>query len=203
MKEELKKEGLPGSSRAANLKKLNALKAFALDAGASGASVMDTDRIVTREQVRLKCRVPLCNSYNRNLMCPPNVMELDEFGKVLKCYSKALLVQKEGRVEPGQERDRAVIFKPANELHQLVNDVEREAYRMGFRFAAGFIGGSCKLCDECVTVGSGLPCKYPFKARPSMEAMGIDVFDTALEAGLPFSISMGDSVVWCGLILVY
>ena len=203
MKDGLEKERSPATSQAMKLKILDELRTFAVGTGASGAVVMDIDEIVIREQVRLKCRVPLCKSYNRNLMCPPNVMEPEEFKKVLECYSKAILMQKEGRVEPGQEEDRAVIFKPANELHQMVNEVEREAYRKGFRFAAGFIGGSCKLCDECVTVGSGLPCKYPFKARPSMEAMGIDVFDTAGGAGLPFSIPMGDSVVWCGLVLVY
>ncbi len=183
--------------------KLNVLQQFALKTGATRVGVMDTENVVIREQVRLKCRVPLCKSYNRNLMCPPNVMEPDEFKKVLACYGKALLMQKEGAVEPGQEQDRAVIFKPANELHQLVNEVEREAFHTGFRFAAGFIGGSCKLCDECVTVGSGLPCKYPFKARPSMEAMGIDVFETAQNAGLAFPIPMGESVVWCGLVLIY
>ena len=181
---------------------LDSLQEFALETGASKAAIIDTQHIVIKEQVRLKCRVPICKSYNRNLMCPPNVMDVDEFKSVLKDYSRALVVQKEGEVKPGQEKDRLIIFKPANELHQLVNDVEREAFHLGFRFATGFIGGSCKLCDECVTVGSGLPCEHPFKARPSMEAMGIDVFETARIAGLPFSIPMVDKVVWCGLILV-
>jgi len=203
MKAESEKERITQSTGTANPVKLDRLKDFALKTGASGAAVMDTASIVIREQVKLKCRVPLCREYNRNLMCPPNVMGLDEFRDVVGCYSKAILVQKSAKVEPGQERDRTVIFTPANELHRLVNEVEREAFLQGFRFAAGFIGGSCKLCDECVTVSSGLPCKYPFKARPSMEALGIDVFETAGNAGLPFPIPMGDSVVWCGLVLVY
>lgn len=203
MKEELSRIPLHESTGTTHQAKLNTLQDFALRRGASRAAPLDAASIVILEQVRLKCRVPLCREYNRNLVCPPNVMGLDEFRKVVNRYSKAILIQKEAKVAPGEEHDRTVIFTPANELHRLVNEVEREAFHLGFRFAAGFIGGSCKLCDECVTVGSGLPCKHPFKARPSMEAMGIDVFQTAQNAGLPFAIPMNDSVVWCGLILVY
>jgi predicted metal-binding protein len=53
-----------------------------------------------------------------------------------------------------------------------------------------------------VGVKSGRPCKHPFKARPSMEAVGIDVYLTAQKAGLGFFYGIEDEVVWNGLVLL-
>ena len=87
-------------------------------------------------------------------------------------------------------------------LHHIVNKVEAKAFSMGYRFSAGFIAGSCRLCARCVTVDSDEPCRHPFMARPSMEAMGIDVFQTAMNAGLPFDIPPKKSVILNGLVLI-
>lgn len=87
-------------------------------------------------------------------------------------------------------------------MHHIVNQVEKAAYDMGFRFAAGFIGGACRLCPECVGVGSQTPCRYPYRARPSMEAMGIDVCATLANVGLAIEFPPKKEVLWTGLILV-
>lgn len=100
-----------------------------------------------------------------------------------------------------QGRKKA-IYTRANELHEIVNVVEKVAQELHFIFAAGFIGGACKLCDPCVGVKSGKPCKHPFKARPSMEVVGIDVHLTAQRVGLGFSSDIEKEVVWNGLVLL-
>ncbi len=43
---------------------------------------------------------------------------------------------------------------------------------------------SGKLCKECALL-KGSHCSFPEKARPSMEACGIDVFQTAHNHNLP------------------
>jgi len=43
--------------------------------------------------------------------------------------------------------------------------------------------GPCNLCDRCEKF-----CRYPSQARPSMEACGIDVFNTVRANG--FSIEV-------------
>jgi predicted metal-binding protein len=101
-----------------------------------------------------------------------------------------------------EENRKKAIYARANELHEIVNAVEKAAQEFGFTFAAGFIGGACKLCDPCVGVKSGKPCKHPFKARPSMEAVGIDVHLTGKKAGLDFSPDIEKEVVWNGLVLL-
>ncbi len=171
--------------------------------GASTALSIPVSHVIVDERVRLKCQVPLCDSFHKNLMCPPFVMPVEEFRKVLGCYEEAILLQTEGAIDvltegkPGRD-----VFAPAGRLHDLVNRGEREAFRSGFRFAAGLIGGCCRLCEVCVAIDNNRICRFPFRARPSMEAMGIDVVATLENAELFIAFPISDRVTWTGLILL-
>ena len=176
------------------------------ETGATEAKIVPVHEIVLDERVILKCQVPLCNEYGNHLLCPPNSPSLAQFREVLKKYSSALLIQlrtptDQSSSKPEEDRKKA-IYARANELHEIINVLEKVAQELQFTFAAGFIGGACKLCDPCVGVKSGKPCKYPFKARPSMEAVGIDVHLTAQRAGLGFSPDIEKEVVLNGLVLL-
>lgn len=166
--------------------------------GATAARLINVSDIIVDERVRLKCRVPLCNTYGRNLMCPPNVMAVSEFRLALAGYDHAVILQ----VSAALSDSEGDPYSAAVRLHELVNTGEREAFESGFRFAAGFIGGCCRLCRKCVAETSGRKCRHPFRARPSMEAMGIDVLATAGRAGLNFKFPVKDTVTWTGLILI-
>jgi predicted metal-binding protein len=171
--------------------------------GASSVILINSADIIIDERVRLKCRVPVCDSYNKNLMCPPHVPSVAEFRETLKKYKKAILLQVSSELsEKSAKAPTEEVFLPARKLHELVNLGEREAFAAGFRFAAGFIGGCCRLCDECIAAQGGTSCRVPFKARPSMEAMGIDVIATAEKAGLPLTFPIKNKVTWTGLILL-
>jgi len=168
------------------------------------AMPIPVSQVIVDERVRLKCQVPLCDSFHKNLMCPPFVMPVEEFRQVLARYQEAILLQTEGVIDvqndngkPGKD-----VFAPAGRLHDLVNRGEREAFRSGFRFAAGLIGGCCRLCETCVAIEKSSICRFPFRARPSMEAMGIDVVATLENAGLSVTFPVSDRVTWTGLILL-
>jgi predicted metal-binding protein len=88
-----------------------------------------------------------------------------------------------------------------NEFARLMSALEAEAFKMGYRFAAAFAGGDCVLCDVCAGA-SGEPCNHPFEARPSMEAVGIDVVATAEAAGLPLELPADTHPRWTGLLLI-
>ena len=95
------------------------------------------------------------------------------------------------------------IFDPIRlKLHHIINKVEAQASMLGYRFATGFKAGACKLCPECTVKNSKGVCRHPYQSRPSMEAVGIDVFKTAENAGLPFDIVTKNKAVWNGLILI-
>ena len=196
---------------------------LALDSGATAASCFEASEVVIDERTRLKCMVPLCDDYGVNLMCPPNVMSVAEFSRILSKYSIAILIQVGiavpedilSMVESDTENISSLYKNRAFSdsygqsltgarklLHEIVNKTESAAFSMEYNFAAGLIGGSCKLCETCVSRATKEPCRHPFLARPSMEAMGIDVARTAVNAGLPFDIPPRETAVWNGLVLI-
>jgi len=201
---------------------LETLCKLAKELGATNAASLGAESVVVDERARLKCSVPICDDYGLNLMCPPNVMSIQTFKEILAKYNHAILIQIEAPIPPEmmeeiqKAEDVAALYKSAKflnsykrtfdpvklKLHRIVHKVEAQAYALGYRFATGFTAGSCKLCKECVAIRSHEPCRQPFRARPSMEAVGIDVFKTAENAGLPFEIPVKDKTVWNGLILV-
>ncbi len=196
--------------------KLTGLLDFAKKKGASRAKIIDVSEVITDHRVRLKCSVPLCSSYGRNLMCPPNTMSAEEFAKVLRLYKKAVLVQVETDMDSSDKSAKSLDGRLCEELdkatdsarwqrtlHMLVNSVETEAFKKGFYLAAGLTGGECSLCGECVGIQSGKPCRHPFEARPSMEALGVDVIRTCEKARMPVKLSSKTRVRWTGLVLVF
>ena len=195
--------------------RLEGLVTAAVELGADDAKIIDSRDVVVDKRVRLKCAVPVCASYGRNLMCPPNLMSVDEFEEILALYEKALILQIEADYDSADKSETRLNKGTCEELetatttlewevklHMLVNQIEALAFKEGFYFAAGLIGGDCALCDECVTPQSNKPCRRPFEARPSMEAMGIDVLETCKRAGLPLFLSSSEKVRWTGIVLL-
>jgi predicted metal-binding protein len=84
-------------------------------------------------------------------------------------------------------------------FHRQSSDViyalERQAYKDGYHLAMGFGGGSCKdyLCQGmiCQFLDSGR-CRFPHRARPAMEAVGIDVLGLIDTVGWPAYALLGD-----------
>lgn len=199
---------------------LNFLCEEAKKLGAVHAVASMASDIVVDLRANLKCQVPICPYYGNNLMCPPYVMKASEFQEILSKYTYAVLIQVEISISEEiiqaayEENSIAEFFKnrlpsfgpvwsKVNEFDELIGKVEAAAFNLGYRFAAGFSGGTCKLCDECVAKQPGEPCRHPFKARPSMEAVGIDVIKTAEKAGLTTANALAaNKIVAYGLVLV-
>jgi predicted metal-binding protein len=186
----------------------------ALKAGATAAEVIPSQMVVVDERVRLKCEVPKCSGYGQYLTCPPHVMTVEKFSSILSRFKWCLLVQVEakdidstdkgaGRIDHALEIENRDLHRPFKlKLHEVVESVESAAFKKGMRFATGFVGGSCVLCDQCVEDRFSDACRHPFRARPAMEGVGIDVFKTAQNAGLPIHLSSSNNVLWTGLILL-
>ena len=186
----------------------------AIKAGATTAEIIPAKQVVVDERVRLKCEVPRCAGYGQFLTCPPHVIPVETFKKVLCGYKWGLIVQVEAKdidsTDKGKGRINQTILKQYRDLHRpfklkllrIVETVESAAFKQGMRFASGFVGGSCILCKRCVDDKSSQPCRHPFRARPPMEAVGIDVIKTASNAGLPITLSSSSNVLWTGLVLL-
>jgi predicted metal-binding protein len=186
--------------------------------GAKDAKAIKSSDIIVDPRVSLKCRVPICYRYGNNLTCPPHVMSASEFQEILTRYAYAVLIEVEASfpdevIQAAKKADNMAEFfsdknnvKPllarTKEFAPIIDKIEAIAFNLGYRFAAGFSVGACILCDECVTKHPGEPCRHPFKARPSMEAVGIDVFKTAERAGFKPVAATMDKVVGYGMVLV-
>lgn len=188
---------------AGNSSDLKCLLDAARGAGATRAIVTSTSSIRVDPRVRLKCMIPRCPSYGRNLMCPPNLPAVKEFEEALARYSRVVMIQVEAAPATGGSITRPEVHQGALRLHRAVSAVEKKAFEMGFVLAAGLIGGACRLCDTCVAADDGKACRHPFEARPSMEGMGIDVIRTVRELGLDAEFPAGNRAVWTGCVLVH
>jgi predicted metal-binding protein len=84
--------------------------------------------------------------------------------------------------------DRAVLihFEPEAEIKATIADLEREIFLRGAWKTFGLGAGPCYFCKDC-PVEEKL-CRHPERARPAMEACGIDVFSTVRKAGFPIEV---------------
>ncbi|WP_179953420.1 DUF2284 domain-containing protein [Desulfobotulus mexicanus] len=184
---------------------LNEISSRLMQEGASVTKIVKSSAILVDERVRIKCQIPICDTYGKNLMCPPLVVpSIEFFRKALSLYNEAILIQVKADIpQHSAEGRKTEIYAPAGKLHHLVNQAEKWAFEYRYRFALGLIGGCCRLCDSCVALTGKTICRHPFKARPSMEAMGIDVLATLERAGLKTAtFPVAESVTWTGVLLV-
>jgi predicted metal-binding protein len=144
--------------------------------GAADAVVISpAKQVFTAAWVRLRCQYG-CSEYGQCLTCPPHSPTPETTRKVLDEYQKAILLHGDNW----------------KSLREIARTLERTVFLAGYYKAFAFICGPCWLCKKCVVAkrdgGPTAECKHSDKARPAMEAAGIDVFATARAAGLPIDV---------------
>ncbi len=161
----------------------------AVQLGATDARIISARKVMIDPRVRLKCLVPRCHLYGETPNCPPHTPELHEMREIIKKYEYAILMKND--VIPVEdfldnEKWHKAHMAHQGKTHRIVSGVEALAFNDGYYFAAGFAAGGCKttLCGGriCQFLDSGR-CRFPLKARPSMEAVGIDVYRLVSEVG--------------------
>jgi len=162
----------------------NVLIKEAISLGCEQAYPIYTHQISIARWVQLKCKYG-CNEYNKKLTCPPHSPSYDEMKEILKEYTHALLLH--GHM--------------SWQMRYMITKIEEKAFSMGFYKAFGLGAGPCQLCEHCDTVST---CIRTEDARPSMEACGIDVFQTVRNLNLKIETltSKADEVNIYGLILL-
>ncbi len=184
---------------------------LALELGASEAAIIPASQVIIDERVRLKCVVPRCLRAGETPNCPPYAPDLDLVRRALSRFSWAILFKcnvepieeyaPAGRGATKAERLRTLAFH--QQSGQVVCALERQAYKDGYHLAMGFGGGSCKdyLCKGmiCQFLDSGR-CRFPHRARPAMEAVGMDVVALINKVGWQAYALLGDiSLVPCAV----
>jgi predicted metal-binding protein len=167
-------------------KTLEQLRKDALKLGARAAKIIPASTVKTAAWVRRKCQFG-CGGYGESLTCPPYSPSPAETREMLKSYKKAILIQ--------------IDTDSKASISGIARKLEREAFLAGYWKAFGMGAGPCMICEKCNLKGT---CRYGEKARPAMEACGIDVFTTVRANGFPIDTldSADRKAHYYGLVLV-
>jgi predicted metal-binding protein len=158
---------------AAVIRRLGRYITRACELGADDARIIGPRDVVCAEWVRLKCQYG-CDGYGSCLTCPPLSPTPELTRRILDEYSHLLLVH----------------FGRRGSVTRLVVKLEREIFLDDHPMAFAWAAGPCGLCRICDTSAT---CKHTDRARPAMEACGIDVFSTARRAGFPIHVVRSES----------
>lgn len=190
--------------------------------GVKEAKIIPTAEVFVENRVPLKCRAG-CIGYGKKLTCPPYVPTPDEFRKVLAEYRYALLVKFSSRAHadpdvmcslyqywldpeaPAGKKEQAEkfwndYFNGSKEILPVMLELEKTAFNAGYTLALAFVGGSCRLCENC-NVKGGI-CIHPTRARIPEHAVGINMKKTAEKAGMPIRFPADGSPEPMAILLV-
>ena len=131
--------------------------------------IISPSDVETAAWVRLKCQFG-CEGYGQCLVCPPYTPTPQQTREVLDSYTRAVLIH----------------FTPEAHVKETVAELEREFFLQGSWKAFALGAGPCDFCKTCKV--DELWCPHSRRARPSMEACGIDVFSTVKKAGFPIEV---------------
>jgi predicted metal-binding protein len=133
------------------------------------AMLISPREIVFDIRAILKCRWGCDDFFQQNTKCDTRNTTFQERVEMINGYHTILLLHSH----------------EARELSQAVLEIERVAFLDGYYFA--FAIRACNLCQDCA-VKRGMSCPTPEKIRPCDSSIGIDVYRTARNLGLPCEV---------------
>ena len=152
--------------------------------GASDAAVIQAKEIPIEDAIVELCRPPACQSYGTSANCPPFVMSPGDARTWIAEFDSGLFFKVDVPPETlfTKEHDR-----PFRKIFQIASRLAQRATERGWTNTGRLGAGSCKslFCPEkpCAALGNTGTCCFPDLARPSMEAIGINVFTLARIVG--------------------
>ena len=142
---------------------------------------VEPEKIVVSQWVRMKCMFG-CGEYGRTASCPPNLPSVPECERFFREYSEAVIFHFEKKVAKPEDR-----YAWTRKVNAKLSKLEREVFLSGYERAFLLFMDSCGICGEC-PAGSKEKCKEPRLARPSPEAMAVDVYATVRQVGYPIEV---------------
>jgi len=132
-------------------------------------------------------------------MCPPRTGSIAEAKRIFRMFTTGILVQYTRRLDV--KKDAGGLTASKRGLHHII--LETETYlkeKAGMVKIFGMIGGECALCEKCAGY-RGEACVYPDRARPSLEALGVDVIGLLQRLSLDGNF-YDDKITWTAMVLM-
>ena len=156
------------------------------------SSVINTNQISFSDQVVANCKMNHCGKYNKSWLCPPAIGDLNALKQKYQQFNQAMVFTKLYEIENAYDLEG---------MNKAKDDFNKDLLLMREELSNNhyeLLGvGSCSICAECSYPDS--PCKYPALAKPSVEAVGIDVVDLASKCQLNYYNGL-NTVTYFGII---
>ncbi|MCL2199522.1 MAG: DUF2284 domain-containing protein [Defluviitaleaceae bacterium] len=142
----------------------------ALSLGAKTVTPFKISDIAFDPRVVIKC-IFGCGDFGKQHTCPyqKSPLSMQEYQQIFSHYSHGIIIGCDN--------------KPDSQ--KISYHIERQAFLDGYYFA--FSLSDCGLCKTCAKAKNA-DCPHPDKARPAFHAIGIDVFKTVKNLGLPLNV---------------
>jgi len=141
---------------------------------------IDPQEIVTAQWVRIKCTFG-CGNYGKRACCPPNVPSVSECQQFLNEYTSAVIFHFPKTFDRPDDR-----HEWGRGVNEKLMGIEREAFLLGHQKTFLLLMSTCSVCEECTGIRED--CRYPKSARPTPEAVAIDVYSTVKKYGFPIKV---------------
>ncbi len=154
-------------------KDAEALRRQALEEGAEDACVMACKDLRFRKGKRAGTARAQAGA-KPSLHWPSPSYPLESLREALGRYRLAVVFRlRAPEAGPGQDQEAL------EKLYRLVSTLESACFYKGYHLALGLASGNCRdvFCSSerrCQAMIKGKPCLHPNKARPSIEACGLD-----------------------------
>ena len=139
----------------------------AIEMGAADAVLFEAPQICWDSRTLLKCMYG-CTDWGKNHTCPsrPGNPSMAEMREMFSRYRWGVIVHTHDK-----------------RLSQKISlAIESAAFHDNYYFAMSL--SDCGLCEECAAVNCE-DCRHVREARPAFHSVGIDVFKTVNQMGLP------------------
>jgi len=169
---------------------------LAMQNGAYKCTAMPVSDVVTSAEFRKMCEANSCGVYNKCWTCPPDCGEIDVLIKELRQFENAFLYQTVTEIEDSFDFEGMQDAKKNhNRLSQALNgSLPKLLPQKHLHITAG----GCGVCEVCAK-RDGEPCRFPEKALASLEAYGVDVYQTVKKTELKY-INGQNTVTYFGAV---
>ncbi len=152
---------------------------IAKEAGFPIAEPMDPKKLIFMSAVRDMCKA--CKDYGLKWVCPPGCGTIDEMPERYHRFQNGVLFQTVWNLE--DEFDLEGMMRSAedhkNAMSKLLGTLavlDEEVLPFG--------SDGCGYCKKCTYPDS--PCRFPEKAYPSLESVGLMVADVCKDNSVPY-----------------
>lgn len=180
------------------IEKQNEIYQLIIKAGAKNAAAIQQKDILYDRIFRDICAANSCGNYGKCYMCPPDIGDIDQLMQEAQSYACGILYQTIYEIEDSFDFEGMVLAgKQHNECSQKIREGLKKAEINNVLHLAS---GGCRVCEKCAK-RDDLPCRFPERALSSLEAYGINVYQTSQNAGLKY-INGSNTVTYFGIVLI-